>query len=111
MNICLDNPYADVTIPRAKLRASTGDDSTVIGNPLAVDGGHYMLHSDRNSALNPYGNFRPSGDDPTAAGVQSQPGTAQNPPAYGNQLGYTVKEEDEEVGRCYTCCRRCRKKK
>ncbi|KAG7273908.1 hypothetical protein CRUP_009164 [Coryphaenoides rupestris] len=34
ISVSLDNPYGDVTIPRAKLR---GEDSLVIGNPGALD--------------------------------------------------------------------------
>ncbi|KAJ8260622.1 hypothetical protein COCON_G00163450 [Conger conger] len=112
MNLCLDNPYKDVTIPRAKLRASTNDTSTVIANPLALDSAQYTSKSNRNSTLNPYGNFKPSGEDPAGAGLDSQAGPDLSPPPYQDGLGInTVKEEDEEVGRCYTCCRRCRRKK
>lgn len=107
MNLCLDNPYGDVTIPRAKLR-SPEDSSTVFANPLALDSANYGAQSNRNSALNPYGNFRPSGEDPSGTGLQSQDRSAQNASPY--QGNYTVKEEEEEVGRCYSCCRRCRKK-
>ncbi|KAI1905110.1 hypothetical protein AGOR_G00012550 [Albula goreensis] len=107
MNLSLDNPYGEVTIPRAKLR-TTADSSTVIANPLAHDS---SLYSGRNSALNPYGNFKPAGEDSLQTVPESRDGSVQNPPPYEDQMaGYTVKEEEEEVGRCYSCCRRCRKK-
>uniref|UniRef100_A0A3P9LCL3 Uncharacterized protein n=1 Tax=Oryzias latipes TaxID=8090 RepID=A0A3P9LCL3_ORYLA len=35
INVSLDNPYGQVTIPRAKLRPSDGG-STVIANPTAL---------------------------------------------------------------------------
>lgn len=35
INVSLDNPYGQVTIPRAKLRP-TDNDGTVIANPLAL---------------------------------------------------------------------------
>uniref|UniRef100_A0A3Q3G8N5 Uncharacterized protein n=1 Tax=Labrus bergylta TaxID=56723 RepID=A0A3Q3G8N5_9LABR len=43
INVSLENPYGEVTIPRAKLRPS--DDATVIANPMALS----------NNDSNPYG--------------------------------------------------------
>lgn len=86
MNISLENPYGSVTIPRAHLRTSD-DDSTVIINPMALD---------PSNSANPYS-------------AETKNGT-QNPPPYGGEGGYTVKEDDEEVGRCNACCRSCRRK-
>lgn len=103
MNLSLDNPYGNVTIPRAKLRSP--EDSTVIINPMALDTTY-----NGNNSLNPYGAFKPQGDElpPT----ESKEGSSQNsPPAYGGQTSYTVKEDTEEVGgRCPACCYRCRRK-
>jgi len=96
MNISLENPYGSVTIPRAQLR--TGDDnSTVIINPMALEHG---------TSANPYDAYGSEGKN------------GQNPPPYGgaaNGTGdregsYIVKDDEEQVGRCYACCRRCRRK-
>lgn len=46
IKVSLDNPYGEVTIPRAKLRPS--DDVTVIANPVALssnDGNLYGMSS------------------------------------------------------------------
>uniref|UniRef100_A0A667YSZ6 Uncharacterized protein n=1 Tax=Myripristis murdjan TaxID=586833 RepID=A0A667YSZ6_9TELE len=86
INVSLDNPYRDVTIPRAKLRPSSvsngNGDATVIANPLAVDGGY----------------------DVTAGGVAGTQSSAPPP--------YMVKEdvEEERAGSCRACCYRCRRK-
>ncbi|XP_036385584.1 uncharacterized protein si:ch211-202f5.3 [Megalops cyprinoides] len=109
MNLSLDNPYGEVTIPRAKLRTSE-DTSTVIANPLVVDTSLYSTQARHNSALNPYGSFKPPGDESAQGAPESRDGSAQNPPPYEAQAAYTVKEDPEEVGRCNACCRRCRKK-
>uniref|UniRef100_A0A8D3A9N3 Uncharacterized protein n=1 Tax=Scophthalmus maximus TaxID=52904 RepID=A0A8D3A9N3_SCOMX len=37
INVSLENPYSQVTIPRAKLRPSN-DVATVIANPMALSG-------------------------------------------------------------------------
>lgn len=108
MNISLENPYGDVTIPRAKLR-DQGDSSTIIMNPMTLE----SAYNNRNS-LNPYNSFKNPGDNNTS-GVpvygEARNGS-QNPPPYNNQPGYTVKEsDDEQVGRCYACCCRCRRRK
>lgn len=39
INVSIDNPYGEVTIPRAKLRPSD-DGSTVITNPVALSEGN-----------------------------------------------------------------------
>ncbi|XP_063067343.1 uncharacterized protein si:ch211-202f5.3 [Engraulis encrasicolus] len=98
MNISLENPYGSVTIPRAQLR--TGDDnSTVIINPMALDG----------TSSNPYDAYGAEGKN----GGQNPPpygGGAANGTGAGSEGGYTIKEDEEQVGRCYACCRRCRRK-
>lgn len=105
MNISLENPYGDVTIPRAKLR---GDSSTIIMNPMALDSSY-----NRTNATNPYASFKTPGDNnPSHVPVygEAKNGT-QNPSLYSTQAGYTVKEDTEQVGRCYACCCRCRRRK
>ncbi|KAG7314840.1 hypothetical protein KOW79_022143 [Hemibagrus wyckioides] len=100
MNLSLDNPYGDVSIPRAKLR-SYDDSSTVIINPMALESSY-----NGNASQNPYGSFKVSGGD-APSGV----------PVYGQSKGtnlnsnYTVKEDEEQVSRCYACCCRCRRRK
>ncbi|KAL2100352.1 hypothetical protein ACEWY4_004746 [Coilia grayii] len=89
MNISLENPYGSVTIPRAQLRTSD-DNSTVIINPMALG---------RNTSANPYDGV-----------YSSEAKNGQNPPPYGGEGNYTVKEDEEQVSRCYACCRRCRRK-
>ncbi|XP_062410952.1 uncharacterized protein si:ch211-202f5.3 [Sardina pilchardus] len=92
MNISLENPYGSVTIPRAHLRASD-ENSTVIINPMALE---------HNNGANPY-------DGAPVYGTEVKNGT-QNPPPYGGDASYTVKEDEEQVGRCNACCYRCRRK-
>lgn len=89
MNISLENPYGNVTIPRAKLRLD--EDSTVIANPMALESTAKGV-----SSKNPY------------AGNE---GSSQGPPGYDGRTSYTVKDDTEEVGRCHNCCYRCRRKK
>ncbi|XP_066569435.1 uncharacterized protein LOC136758733 [Amia ocellicauda] len=116
--ISLDNPYGDVIIPRARLRTTSednsaaGDSSTIITNPLALNTTLYQSHNDRNSALNPYGNFHPHGSQvPHTMPVYTV--DTKNPPPYELQMpSYTVKEDPEEVTRrCCASCRSCRRKK
>lgn len=97
MNISLENPYGDVTIPRAKLR---DDSSTIIMNPMALESSY-----NRTNGTNPYGSFKTPGSNVPVYGE------TKNPPAYSSQGTYTVKEDEEQVGRCYACCCRCRRKK
>lgn len=106
MNLSLENPYGDVTIPRAKLHS--GEDSTIIINPIALD----STYSNRNYSLNPYGAFKPGGQSPfPSEGTNNGDGGASNTPCYDSQTSYTVKEDaKEEFGRCRTCCFRCRRK-
>ncbi|KAI7813495.1 hypothetical protein IRJ41_018573 [Triplophysa rosa] len=105
MNISLENPYGDVAIPRAKLR---GDSSTIIMNPMALESSY-----NRTSATNPYGSFKTPGENnPSNVPVYGEAKNgSQNPPPYSTQTGYTVKDDTEQVGRCYACCCRCRRKK
>eukprot|EP00064_Thunnus_orientalis_P026229 superscaffoldBa00015882_g26723 len=49
INVSLDNPYGEVTIPRAKLRPSD-DVATVIANPVALS----------SNDVNPYGISSPA---------------------------------------------------
>ncbi|KAK3509416.1 hypothetical protein QTP70_034167 [Hemibagrus guttatus] len=100
MNLSLNNPYGDVSIPRAKLR-SYDDSSTVIINPMALESSY-----NGNASQNPYGSFKVTGGD-APSGV----------PVYGQAKGtnlnstYTIKEDEEQVSRCYACCCRCRRRK
>ncbi|KAL3041108.1 hypothetical protein OYC64_019333 [Pagothenia borchgrevinki] len=52
INVSLDNPYGEVTIPRAKLHPSE-DGSTVIANPMALssDNNPYSAQSPAPSYL------------------------------------------------------------
>uniref|UniRef100_A0A3B3U589 Uncharacterized protein n=2 Tax=Poecilia TaxID=8080 RepID=A0A3B3U589_9TELE len=50
INISLENPYGQVTIPRAKLRPS--DDATVIANPVALNSEN--PYAQKGSAPPPY---------------------------------------------------------
>ncbi|KAA0716447.1 hypothetical protein E1301_Tti009394 [Triplophysa tibetana] len=105
MNISLENPYGDVAIPRAKLQ---GDSSTIIMNPMALESSY-----NRSSATNPYSSFKTPGENnasnvPVYGEVKNR---SQNPHPYTIQTGYTVKDDTEQVGRCYACCCRCRMKK
>lgn len=76
INVTIDNPYGDVTIPRAKIR-SAGDVSTVITNPMA-------LNSDAgNGAFN------------------STP-----PPYVVKEAGGGEEEEVRSRGCCYRCRRK-----
>ncbi|KAK7173824.1 hypothetical protein R3I93_003600 [Phoxinus phoxinus] len=108
MNISLENPYGDVTIPRAKLR-DENESSTIIMNPMALE----SAYNNRNSSSNPYSSFKTPGAINTS-GVpvygEARNGS-QNPPPYNNQPGYTVKESDEQVGRCHACCCPCLRRK
>ena len=74
ISVSLDNPYGDVTIPRAKLR---GDQSLVIGNPVALS--------------NPYG--------------KTEGGEAQAPSTYNVKLA-EPEEEMRCRACCYRCRRR-----
>lgn len=96
MNLSLDNPYGDVSIPRAKLR-SYDESSTVIINPMALESSHNGIASQ-----NPYGSFKAQGG-----------GAPSNVPVYGQNRNdnYVIREEEEQVSRCYACCCRCRRKK
>ncbi|KAF7688523.1 hypothetical protein C0J45_20561 [Silurus meridionalis] len=99
MNLTLDNPYGDISIPRAKLR-SYDDSNTIIINPMTLESSY-----NGNMSQNPYGSFKAQGGD-APSGV----------PVYGqvkdsNLKGYTIKEDEEQVSRCYACCCRCRRKK
>lgn len=87
MNVSLDNPYGDVTIPRAKLRTTAEDGSTIIINPMALNSTY-----DGTASNNPYAVDQSSSESKNAS---------QN---------YTVKEDRDEVGRCPACCYRCRRK-
>uniref|UniRef100_A0A672LQ05 Si:ch211-202f5.3 n=1 Tax=Sinocyclocheilus grahami TaxID=75366 RepID=A0A672LQ05_SINGR len=103
MNISLENPYGDVTIPRAKLRGPA-DSSTIIMNPMALE----STYNNRNSALNPYSSFKTPGENNTSSVPvygEARNGSQNPPPAY------TVRESDEQVGRCYACCCRCWRRK
>uniref|UniRef100_A0A3B5A354 Si:ch211-202f5.3 n=1 Tax=Stegastes partitus TaxID=144197 RepID=A0A3B5A354_9TELE len=53
INVSLDNPYGEVTIPRAKLRPSD-DISTVIANPMALSGNNENPYAVSSSAPPPY---------------------------------------------------------
>ncbi len=57
MNISLENPYGDVTIPRAKLH--NADSSTIIMNPMALE----STYNNRKSSLNPYSSFKTPGGE------------------------------------------------
>ncbi|KAG9281833.1 hypothetical protein AMEX_G405 [Astyanax mexicanus] len=107
MNLSLDNPYGNVTIPRAKLRPY-GDNSTVILNPMTLESAY-----NGTSSQNPYGSFKPQGGEQNSSGVPvyGEARDGNQPPPYNSQGTYTVKEDDEQVGRCYACCSRCRRKK
>lgn len=102
MNISLENPYGDVTIPRAKLH--NADSSTIIMNPMALE----STYNNRKSALNPYSSFKTPGENNNSSvPVYGEPRNgSQNPPP-----AYTVRESDEQVGRCHACCYRCRRRK
>lgn len=78
INVSLENPYGEVTIPRAKIHSSD-DVATVIANPMAVssDGG------------NPYG-------------VSS---SASPPPYVVKEVG-GGEEEGRSRGCCYRCRRK-----
>lgn len=76
ISVSLDNPYGQVTIPRAKLRA---DESLVIGNPVALG--------------NPYGK--------TVGGTNE----AQAPPPYTLKEA-EPEEEMRCRACCYRCRRR-----
>uniref|UniRef100_A0AAY4E234 Uncharacterized protein n=1 Tax=Denticeps clupeoides TaxID=299321 RepID=A0AAY4E234_9TELE len=90
MNVSLENPYGNVTIPRAKLRT---DSSTVIINPLALEN-------------NPYG-----GDVVSGVPVYgTELDRSQVTPAYNGKATYTVTEDNEQVRRCGVCCCRRRRK-
>lgn len=106
MNSSLENPYGDVTIPRAKLHSA--EDSTIIINPMALE----STYSNRNSSLNPYGAFKPNGESQAPSDVtKGGDGDASNPSRYNGQSSYTVQEDkEEEVGRSRACCLRCRRK-
>uniref|UniRef100_A0A8C2AQF1 Si:ch211-202f5.3 n=1 Tax=Cyprinus carpio TaxID=7962 RepID=A0A8C2AQF1_CYPCA len=100
MNISIENPYGDVTIPRAKLRDQP-DSSTIIMNPMALE----STYNNRKSAFNPYNSFKTPGENNTSSVPvygEARNGSQNPPPAY------TVRESDEQVGRCYACCCRCR---
>ncbi|XP_072548983.1 uncharacterized protein [Salminus brasiliensis] len=107
MNLSLDNPYGNVTIPRAKLRPY-GDSSTVILNPMTLESSY-----NGTSSQNPYGSFKPQGEqNPSGVPVYGEMRDGnQHPPPYNSQGTYNVKEDEEQVGRCYACCCRCRRKK
>ncbi|TRY81403.1 hypothetical protein DNTS_032837, partial [Danionella cerebrum] len=107
MNISLENPYGDVTIPRAKLRDQPNS-STIIMNPMALE----SAYNSRTSALNPYNSFRtPEENNTSSVPVYGENHNGHNPPPYNSQPTYVVKESEEPVGRCYACCCRCRRKK
>lgn len=107
MNISLENPYGDVTIPRAKLRDQP-DSSTIIINPMALE----STYKNHNSSVNPYSSFKTPGESNASnVPVYGEARNGQNPSSYNNQPGYTVKESEEQVGRCYACCYRCRRRK
>lgn len=100
LNLSLDNPYGSVTIPRAKL-SSVEDGSVVIANPAAV----YSAAGP--SALNPYGNFQPRGEQ----GPQDPSGRTPMP-YEGTASTYTIKETEEKDSCCYSCwCFCCRRRK
>uniref|UniRef100_A0A8C9RCH4 Si:ch211-202f5.3 n=1 Tax=Scleropages formosus TaxID=113540 RepID=A0A8C9RCH4_SCLFO len=103
LNLSLENPYSNVSIPRAKLR-SAEDSGTVIINPLAIGG----TEQGRASSLNPYSSFKTQGEQGQGA---SRVPVGQNSAPYQVQSAYAVKESEEEVSRCYACCCRCRRKK
>ncbi len=102
MNISLENPYGDVTIPRAKLY--NADSSTIIMNPMALE----STYNNRKSSLNPYSSFKTPGENNSSSVPvygEARNGSQNPPPAY------TVRESDEQVGRCHACCYRCRRRK
>lgn len=78
INVSLENPYGEVTIPRAKIRSSD-DGNVVIANPMA-------LSSD---AGNPYG-------------VSS----SAPPPYVVKEAGGLEEEEVKSSACCYRCRRR-----
>ncbi|XP_072768181.1 uncharacterized protein [Nerophis lumbriciformis] len=53
IRVSLDNPYGQVTIPRAKLHNS-GDNSLVITNPAALNGNSANPYAGSGSAPPPY---------------------------------------------------------
>lgn len=77
IKVSLDNPYGEVTIPRAKLRPSD-DVSTVIANPVAL------------SSENPYGTSS----------------SAPPPPYMVKDAGEGEEEEGRCRVCCYRCRRR-----
>lgn len=81
INVSLENPYGEVTIPRAKLRPSD-DVATVIANPMAL-----------------------SSNDGNPYGVSS---SAPPPPYVVKEAGGG---EEEEEGRSRACCYSCRRRK
>uniref|UniRef100_A0A3B4VJ87 Uncharacterized protein n=1 Tax=Seriola dumerili TaxID=41447 RepID=A0A3B4VJ87_SERDU len=81
INVSLDNPYGQVTIPRAKLH-HPDDTATVIANPVAL-----------------------SGNDGNPYGVSS---SAPPPPYMVKEDGGG---EEEGGGKCRACCYRCRRRK
>uniref|UniRef100_A0A3Q3MZJ8 Uncharacterized protein n=1 Tax=Mastacembelus armatus TaxID=205130 RepID=A0A3Q3MZJ8_9TELE len=81
IKVSLDNPYGQVTIPRAKLHSSD-DVATVIANPMALS----------NNDGNPYGVMN----------------SAPPPPYTVKEDGG---RGEEEGGRCRACCYRCRRRK
>lgn len=100
MDLQLDNPYGDVSIPRAKLR-SYEDSSTVIINPMALESSYKG-----SASQNPYGSVKVQNGN----GPSDVPVYGQSKPT-NNKGTYTVKEEEEQVSRCYACCCCCRRKK
>lgn len=77
INVSLENPYSEVTIPRAKLR--NPDDGTVIANPMALG----------NENGNPY----------TVS-------SSAPPPYVVKEAGVEEEEEARSRGCCYRCKRK-----
>ncbi|KAK1787324.1 hypothetical protein P4O66_002828 [Electrophorus voltai] len=100
MNLSLDNPYGDVSIPRAKLRPY-GDHNAVIINPMTLESSY-----NNNSAPNPYENLKSPGEV-TSSGVPVYGDVRdgnQHPPSYNSQGTYIVKEDAEQFKPTYIKC-------
>ncbi|XP_041099713.1 uncharacterized protein si:ch211-202f5.3 [Polyodon spathula] len=131
--VSLDNPYADVAIPRARLSnvfTREGDGSTVIANPLAETdrlrkysnsgaNGHSKTYS-----YNPYASFKPAGEggQPPAMPIYSlemnadrlkDPKAPYSSPALDPQItAYSNRKEQDEESCCHACwCCCCQRKK
>ncbi|XP_039631756.1 cysteine-rich tail protein 1 [Polypterus senegalus] len=100
------NPYGHITLPRAQLKITNLDNSTVISNPMA-----------REQEQLPPGGFMPQGGRVVMTsqmnGANQSSVTAPYGAAYGAAVqhgGKTRPKSESEGGTCCTCCSCCRKK-